>query len=256
MDLWRPVMQWSEPVSGILTWRYPRGAMEIRAGALLKVRDLQMAALVQGPSVREVFGPGLHTVNSGYSHPESDLYFFSMRPQIGLRWETATPVALGKKWDAVRLRGYGSYAYQIIDPAKFYSKVKGPFDAYYGSDLAFHLRDMIAGRMAAIIARAQIALADLAGNRSALEQAMVEGLWPWFDELGIGLRQFKVDSLSSFGDFDSLSKPRPVVTGIAVADTRFCADCGQAIPKDAKSCWECGKPQPEISGGPESPNPL
>ena len=247
-------MQWTEPVSGVLAWRYPRGASEIRAGALLKVCDLQMAALVREPNVLEVFGAGLHTVSSSYSHPESDVYFFSIRPQTGLRWETATPVVLGKKWDAVRLRGYGSYASQIIDPAKFYSKVKGPFDAQFGSDLAFHLRDMISARMAAIIARAQIAIADLAANRNALEEAIGEGLRPWFNELGIGLRQFKVDSLSFFGDFDSGNRPQPVVTPTAVADTRFCADCGQAIPKDAKSCWECGKRQPEINAGPVYPN--
>jgi membrane protease subunit (stomatin/prohibitin family) len=228
--------------------------MEIRAGALLKVHNFQTAALIQGSGVLEVFGPGLHTVSSGYSHAASDLYFFSMRPQIGLRWETATPVALGKKWDAVRMRGYGSYAYQLADPAQFFMKVSGPFDTYYGSDLAFHLRDRIAGRMAAIIGGAEIALADLASNRPALGQAILDGLRPWSEALGIGLLQLTVDSLSIFGDFDSSTRSQPVLTAATTADTKFCVDCGQAIPKDAKSCWECGNRQPEVSAGPGPQN--
>ena len=36
----------------------------------------------------------------------------------------------------------------------------------------------------------------------------------------------------------------PVVTPASVAGTRYCVQCGQAIPKDAHFCWECGKPQP------------
>jgi membrane protease subunit (stomatin/prohibitin family) len=36
----------------------------------------------------------------------------------------------------------------------------------------------------------------------------------------------------------------PVVTPATVAGTRYCTQCGQAIPKDARFCWECGKPQP------------
>jgi membrane protease subunit (stomatin/prohibitin family) len=30
---------------------------------------------------------------------------------------------------------------------------------------------------------------------------------------------------------------------LPAADTKFCIACGQAIPKHARFCWECGKPQ-------------
>jgi membrane protease subunit (stomatin/prohibitin family) len=35
----------------------------------------------------------------------------------------------------------------------------------------------------------------------------------------------------------------PASTAPATTDTKFCIDCGQAIPARAKFCAECGKPQ-------------
>jgi membrane protease subunit (stomatin/prohibitin family) len=35
----------------------------------------------------------------------------------------------------------------------------------------------------------------------------------------------------------------PVATPSNVAGTKYCIQCGQAIPREAKFCWECGKPQ-------------
>lgn len=40
-----------------------------------------------------------------------------------------------------------------------------------------------------------------------------------------------------------LNPGKPVVSPAVMAGTRYCTQCGQAIPKDAKFCWECGKPQ-------------
>jgi membrane protease subunit (stomatin/prohibitin family) len=38
-------------------------------------------------------------------------------------------------------------------------------------------------------------------------------------------------------------KPPAPAPAAASADTKFCADCGHAIPRSAKFCPECGKPQ-------------
>jgi predicted amidophosphoribosyltransferase len=35
----------------------------------------------------------------------------------------------------------------------------------------------------------------------------------------------------------------PAPSGAASADTKFCVECGHAIPKSAKFCHDCGKPQ-------------
>lgn len=42
---------------------------------------------------------------------------------------------------------------------------------------------------------------------------------------------------------NALKSPATAVASPPAVDTRFCIACGQAIPKHARFCWECGKPQ-------------
>jgi membrane protease subunit (stomatin/prohibitin family) len=42
---------------------------------------------------------------------------------------------------------------------------------------------------------------------------------------------------------NAVKSPATGVASPPSVDTRFCIACGQAIPKHARFCWECGKPQ-------------
>ena len=133
------VIDWTEPQDGILAYRYPMEDMEIQSGARLTVRDSQMAVFVNEGRVADVFAPGLYTLTTqtlpvltylenwdkGFRSPfKSDVYYFSLRLQTDQRWGTATPITIrDKEFGAVRMRGYGIYAYKLADP-DFLSKVE------------------------------------------------------------------------------------------------------------------------------------
>ena len=127
------VLQWNETEDGILAWRYPMQDMEIQNGGQLTVRESQVAVFVDEGKIADVFGPGLHTLNTrnlplltdlmnwdkGFESPfKSDVYFFSTRLQMAQKWGTATPITIREKeFGAVRLRGYGIYSYRVKDRA-------------------------------------------------------------------------------------------------------------------------------------------
>jgi membrane protease subunit (stomatin/prohibitin family) len=58
------VIQWNEPAEGILAYRYPMQDMEIENGGQLTVSESQIAAFVNEGKIADVFGPGLHTLNT------------------------------------------------------------------------------------------------------------------------------------------------------------------------------------------------
>ena len=140
------VIQWNEPEEGMLACRYPMQDMEIQNGGQLTVRESQMAAFVNEGKIADVFGPGLHTLNTRnlplltdlnnwdkeFESPfKSDVYFFSTRLQIDQKWGTATPITLrDSEFGAVRLRGYGIYSYRISDPRTFFTQVSGTRASY------------------------------------------------------------------------------------------------------------------------------
>ena len=206
------VIQWNEPEDGILAWQYPMQDMEIENGGQLTVRESQMAAFVNEGTIADVFGPGLHTLNTrnlpvltdlrnwskDFKSPfKSDVYFFSTRLQIDQRWGTATPITFREKeFGAVSVRGYGIYSYRIGDPKTFFKQISGTRDTYLTSDLEGQLRETIVARMADVLASSDVSFLDLAANQAALAAKVAAALKPTFAGLGLELDQFAVESLS------------------------------------------------------------
>ncbi|MGO9437335.1 MAG: SPFH domain-containing protein [Terracidiphilus sp.] len=206
------VIQWSEPEDGMLAYRYPMQDMEIQNGGQLTVRESQLAAFVNEGKIADVFGPGLHTLDTRnlplltdllnwdkeFESPfKSDVYFFSTRLQIDQKWGTSTPITIrDKEFGAVRLRGYGIYSYKISDPRIFFTKVTGTRARFYATELEGQLRDTIVARMTDIFASSDVSFLDMAKNQAALGQKIAEQMKPAFAALGLELDQFVVESIS------------------------------------------------------------
>lgn len=206
------VIQWNETEDGVLAYRYPMQDMEIENGGQLTVRETQLAAFIDEGKIADVFGPGLHTLNTrnlpiltdlmnwskDFESPfKSDVYFFSTRLQIDQKWGTGTPVTIrDREFGAVRLRAYGTYAYRLADPRVFFTNVSGTRDAYYVADLEEQLRAMIVERMAGAFAESNVSFLDMAQNQSALAEKIAGAMKPGFAALGLDLNQFVVESVS------------------------------------------------------------
>jgi len=206
------VIQWNEPADGILAYRFPMRDMEIENGGQLTVSESQMAAFVNEGQIADVFGPGLHTLNTrnlplltdlmnwdkAFESPfKSEVYFFSTRLQIDQKWGTATPITVrDKEFGAVRLRCYGIYSYRVTDPRTFFKQISGTRDTYLAADLEGQLHDTIVARMTQIFASADISFLDMAANQALLAEKIVEEMKPAFAALGLGLEQFVVENIS------------------------------------------------------------
>src|SRR5256714_5987585 len=206
------IVQWVEPVDGILAWRFPMQDMEIQNGGKLTVRDSQAALFVNQGRVADVFGPGLYTLNTQnlpvltdlmnwdkkFQSPfKSDVYFFSTRLQTNQRWGTATPITIrDKEFGAIRLRSYGIYSYHIVNPKTFYIKVSGTRDIYQVADLDGQLRNTIVGRITDTFASSTLPFLDMAANQIELGRRISEFLQPVFADLGLALDSFVVENLS------------------------------------------------------------
>jgi membrane protease subunit (stomatin/prohibitin family) len=207
-----PVIQWNEPEDGILAWEYPMRDMEIENGGQLTVRESQMAAFVNEGKIADVFGPGLHTLNTrnlplltdlknwskDFQSPfKSDVYFFSTRLQIDQKWGTATPITFREQeFGAVSVRAYGIYTYRIVDPKTFFLQISGTRDTYLTTDLEGQLRETIVARMTDVLASSGVSFLDLAANQAVLAAKVADAMKPTFATMGLELSQFAVESLS------------------------------------------------------------
>jgi membrane protease subunit (stomatin/prohibitin family) len=206
------VIHWTETGDGVLAYRFPMEDMEIQNGGQLTVRDSQLAVFVNEGQIADIFGPGLHTLNTrtlplltnlmnwdkAFQSPfKSDVYFFSTRLQMDQKWGTATPITIrDKEFGAVRARAYGIYSYRIVNARNFYEKVSGTRPLYRVADLEGQLRNTIIGRLTDTLGGSSIDFLDMAGNQIKLGGAMREALQPIFADLGLELNSFTVESVS------------------------------------------------------------
>jgi membrane protease subunit (stomatin/prohibitin family) len=206
------VIAWNEPQDGILSYRYPMRDLEIQNRGQLTVSESQMAAFVNEGKIADVFGPGLHTLNTrnlpiltdllnwdkDFESPfKSEVYFFSTRLQMDQKWGTATPITIrDDEFGAVRLRCFGIYSYRITDPRLFFNKVCGTRSAYFSDDLDGQLRNTILAHITDGFANSNVAFLDLAANQAKLAAQISEGLKPAFAGLGLELVQFVVENIS------------------------------------------------------------
>ena len=206
------IIEWTEAGDGTLAWRFPMADREIQNGASLTVRESQMAVFVNEGKVADVFGPGMYKLTTQtlpvltylknwdklFQSPfKSDVYFFSTRQQVDQRWGTTQPVTIrDKDFGAVRLRGFGNYAYRIADPKLFHTEISGTRDAYTVAELDGQLRALMLQHISDAVASSGIAFLDLAANQIEFANQLQHATAPAFEKLGLKLEAVTVQNVS------------------------------------------------------------
>ncbi len=206
------VIEWPDEAPGMLAFRYPMEDREIQNGAQLTVRQTQIALFVNEGTVADIFGPGMHTVETRnlpvltnlqnwdkmFQSPfKSDIIFFSTNEQIDQKWGTASPVTVrDKDFGIVRIRAFGSFSYRIKNPKVFYQKLSANKESYMSSELEGQLRSTILTSLATYFGKSQISFLDMAAQQEAFSQTLKTELSGSFENYGLSLESFYLQSVS------------------------------------------------------------
>jgi membrane protease subunit (stomatin/prohibitin family) len=201
------VLQWNEETEGVLAWRFPMQDFEIQNGAILNVRESQVAVFVNEGTIADVFGPGTHKLttqtlpvltNKLFDSPfKSDVYFFSTRVQTGRKWGTPQPITIrDKDFDMIRVRAFGMYSYRVADARKFFTEISGTREIYTREEVEDQLRGIMLATMASSLGGSNVAFLDMAANQALMAQQVKGDLATAFARYGVGLDEFNVASVS------------------------------------------------------------
>jgi len=205
------VIQWQEE-PGDLAWRVPFPDQEIQNGAQLTVREGQAAAFLDEGRLVQFFKPGLHTLDTAnfpfltnlknwdkaFESPhKSDIIFFSLKEQTGLKWGTAQPVTIrDPEFGALRVRAFGSYSVAVTDVEEFAFGLLGTLPGLTVDTIEPTLRGAIQTALASGIATSGVPFLDLAANQQKLSDTLRAAVEESFKRWGLGCLSFFVESLS------------------------------------------------------------
>ena len=205
------VIDWLEE-PGDLAERYPMKDREIQNGSSLTVRDGQIAAFYDEGRIADMFKAGRYTLDTAnlpiltalmnwdkaFASPfKSDVYFFTLKEQAGLKWGTPQPITVrDKEYGPIRVRAFGSYSFRIEDVAAFKVKLMGTLERLTVADIEPQLRGAIATALATGLGQSELAFVDLAGDQQALSARLREAVRPAFADWGLEIATFFVESVS------------------------------------------------------------
>jgi membrane protease subunit (stomatin/prohibitin family) len=207
------IIEWTQPDdSEILAYRFPRYDNEIKMGAKLTVREGQAACFVNEGQLADVFAPGMYTLETQnmpilstmkgwkygfHSSFKAEVYFVSTRRWTDQKWGTQNPIMLrDPEFGPVRIRAFGTYAVQVIDPATFLRQLVATDPSFETYEITAQLRNTIVARFTDAIGRAKIAVLDLAGNYDRIAKVAMEGIGPDLAEMGLSLPAFYIENVS------------------------------------------------------------
>jgi membrane protease subunit (stomatin/prohibitin family) len=206
------VIEWTESEPGLLVYRYPMQDKEIQTGAMLTVRESQLAVFINEGKFADLFKPGLYKLTTQnlplltnlknwdklFQSPfKSDVYFFSQREQLDQKWGTAQPITVrDKDYGPIRIRGFGTYSWCISDPEPFWKRLSGTVERFTAENLEGQLRAMVVTQIASYLGSTEIAFVDMAANQTKFSAQLKDALTPAFKDYGLELRNFFLESLS------------------------------------------------------------
>lgn len=206
------VIEWSEDDSELIQYRYPVIDKEIQYGGQLTVSEGQMALFVNEGEIADLFGPGLHKLETSnlpiltnlmnwdkaFKSPfKSDIYFFVTRDMLDQRWGTPNPITIrDKEFGHVRLRAHGTYTFKLDNVELFFEKVSGTRGEYKIDELNDQLRSNIITAITSFLAKSDVTFLDMAANLSEFSKGVYEQIRSDFKSYGLKLQSFFVQNVS------------------------------------------------------------
>ena len=195
-----------------MVYRFERYGNEIKYGAMLTVRESQVAILVNEGRIADVYQPGLYKLETnnmpimttleswphGFNSPfKAEVYFFNMRRFTDLKWGTKNPIMLrDKEFGPLRIRAYGTYAVKIKNPEVFSKEIVGTNGHFRTGEISDQLRNLITSRFSTIIGEANIPVLDLAGNYDDLSNFVSTRITPEFLDYGLEISNMLIENIS------------------------------------------------------------
>lgn len=207
------IIEWIDDSHHTVVWRFPRHQNEIKNGAQLIVRPGQVAVLVSGGEIADVYQPGHYELTTpnmpilstlrgwkyGFESPfKVEVYFVNTTQITDLKWGTPNPIMLrDPEFGPIRIRAFGAYTLQAVEPTALLKEVVGTDGEFGSDDITELLRSIIASAFADLIGEQKIPALDLAAKYTemseTLRQKVVERI---DDEYGLDCPQLLIVNVS------------------------------------------------------------
>jgi membrane protease subunit (stomatin/prohibitin family) len=240
------VIEWFDDTGKAMVHRIPEaGSGEIKYGAQLTVRESQAGVFFYKGKAMEAFPAGMHTLKTanipiltkiislpwGLTSPlRAEVYFVNLKTFTNLKWGTRDPVAFkDKELGLVRLRAFGVFNVQVVQPVLFINRLVGTQGMYTTEEIEEYLNLVIVSRFNDLMGETIDSILNLPSKYDELSQNLAKRLQDDFTHFGLSLThlymnsitpplevQKAIDDRSRLGVFEDMNKLLQMKAAMAV----------------------------------------
>ena len=214
MALFLRILEWTDDTKDTLVYKFPlkKGGTEINHKSKLIVRESQQAIFVHKGQICDIFPAGTYDLNTdifpilsklagwkyGFQTPiRVDVYFVNTKQFTGCKWGTANPIMMrDPEFGAIRVKGYGSYAFKVDDAGVFLKELFGTNSSFETDDITDWLKTMLISALTDALGESKISALDLAGNTLEFNQIVKATIQNKFKEVGLLLTNLFIENMS------------------------------------------------------------
>ena len=207
------VIEWNDNTQSTIVYKYPMTDRdEIMNGCQLVVKESQVAILVLHGQIGDVYGPGLHRLETnnmpiitklaswkyGFDSPfKCDVFYVNTKQFFDLKWGTSSPIMLrDAEFGPVRIRARGTYSFKINDACTFMREIFGTNKEYSTESLREYFKSMVVSSFADGIGELGIPVLDLASQYREIGDKLKASLNDDFDNLGVEICNMVVEAIT------------------------------------------------------------
>lgn len=214
------IIEFSDDNNKLIVVKYDKNGDEIRQGANLIVRESQAAIFLKQGKLADVFLAGNYKLNtenvpilssldawsSGFNSAlKSDLYFVSLKQFTDNKWGTRNPILLrDEEFGVVRLRGFGSFSFAIVDPKAFMTEFIGTQHLVTTYDIIEYLTSIAIESIAVCIANTNLPALDLVVKYREIGDDCIEHINKQMLPLGVEFKNVIIENLSLPDELEKL----------------------------------------------------
>lgn len=208
------VIKYSGP-NDILIWKHPKENM--KTGSKLIVAPAQEAVFIKQGKIFDILGPGPHTLSTanlpllsafinlpfGWHTPfTAEILFVNRLHILSIKWGTLSPIQINDPVYHIMIpvRSFGQYGIQISNSRRFIEKVSGTIQQYSTENLIDYFRGVMGSRIVDAIAnrlvKDKITFGELNAHIAEMSDQIQRELAPIFEEYGVKLINFSINSLN------------------------------------------------------------
>lgn len=206
------VIEWTDSSMDTIVYRFPVMNKEIKMGAMLTVRESQVAIFVNQGQLADIYTPGLYELSTnnmpimcklkawkyGFNSPfKAEVYFVNTKQFIDQKWGTQSPVpVMDQQFGQIEVRARGTYSFRVTNPVDFMREVFGTKDSLRTDEISTQLRSYIIQYMKDTIAESKMSFFNLQSNLIEFSELVKGNLSAKLTPLGLEMSDLVIEDFS------------------------------------------------------------